>query len=84
MNNDISIAKENIYSYPSQLDFFKTNDLQSACYRLTCDIEELFLGLLSTQMVITDFDSKNTRIKLLGNMLVRGHSKFTRFFERYV
>ena len=56
MNNDISIAKEKIYSYPSQLDFFKSNDLQSACYKLTCDIEELFLGLLSTQMVMTDFD----------------------------
>ena len=56
MSNDISIAKENIYSIPSQFDFFKQNDLQSACYKLTCDIEEIFLGLLSTQMVVTDFD----------------------------
>lgn len=56
MSNDISIAKENIYSFPSQFDFFKQNDLQSACYKLTCDIEEIFLGLLSTQMVLTDFD----------------------------
>ena len=56
MSNDISIAKENIYSFPSQFDFFKQNDLQSACYKLTCDIEEIFLGLLSTQMVVTDFD----------------------------
>ena len=56
MSNDISIAKENIYSFPSQFDFFKQNDLQSACYKLTCDIEEIFLGLLSTQMVMTDFD----------------------------
>ena len=24
MNNGISIAKEKIYSYPSQLDFFKS------------------------------------------------------------
>lgn len=56
MSNDISIAKENIYSFPSQFDFFKQNGLQSACYKLTCDIEEIFLGLLSTQMVLTDFD----------------------------
>lgn len=56
MSNDISIAKENIYSFPSQFDFFKQNNLQSACYKLTCDIEEIFLGLLSTQMVVTDFD----------------------------
>ena len=64
MSNDISIAKENIYSFPSQFDFFKQNDLQSACYKLTCGIEEIFLSLLSTQMVMTDFD----RIK--GNVYV--------------
>lgn len=56
MNNDISITKENIYSYPSQLNFFKSNDLQSACYKLTCDIEEVFLELLSTKMIMTDFN----------------------------
>lgn len=69
MSNDISIVKENIYSYPSQFDFFKQNDLQSACYKLTCDIEEIFLGLLSTQMVMTDFD----RIAILQDRFRGGY-----------
>ena len=79
MNNDISIAKENIYSYPSQLGFFKTNDLQSACYKLTCDIEELFLGLLSTQMVMTDFD----RIGILQDRFRGGYRAAIKWAFQY-
>ena len=79
MSNDISIAKENIYSFPSQFDFFKQNDLQSACYKLTCDIEEIFLGLLSTQMVMTDFD----RIAILQDRFRGGYRAAIKWAFQY-
>ena len=79
MSNDISIAKENIYSFPSQFDLFKQNDLQSACYKLTCDIEEIFLGLLSTQMVMTDFD----RIAILQDRFRGGYRAAIKWAFQY-
>lgn len=79
MSNDISIAKENIYSFPSQFDFFKQNDLQSACYKLTCDIEEIFLRLLSTQMVMTDFD----RIAILQDRFRGGYRAAIKWAFQY-
>ena len=75
MSNDISIAKENIYSFPSQFDFFKQNDLQSACYKLTCDIEEIFLGVVfrkeysETYSILLSSESPNTTSRTVKHLI---------------
>ena len=56
MNEEILNIKNEIYSFPKSFDFFKSNDFASASYKLTCDIEEIFLGLLSTEVVFSNYD----------------------------
>lgn len=45
-------AKEEIYSFPAHMDFFKNNDIASACYKLTCCVEKLFLQFASPYMML--------------------------------
>lgn len=52
MNEEVFAAKQEIYSYPAQFDFFKNNSLQSACYQLTCCIEEFLIESLSPQNML--------------------------------
>ena len=80
MNDDILKAKNEIYSFPAQFEFFKSNDIASACYKLTCGVEALFLEILSPRTV---FSSEVNDIASMQNKARGGYRAAIKWAFRF-